>query len=630
MSGITSLPEFEWPDTDVSQKQIVKMLNKYLAWKKTKMATAEERAACILPFESEFGLCTGINGYWGYSKLSYNEWVFIHQLEHILNWQPEQMTDSTAKEDPIIEDFLNAIATIHFGFKIRDSSSDVDLHKNIELITESNSDRLDDPEFEISFIFNGQELGDLLETVINGIETLKENSKFGDGLIDKGQRMIYLNDLDHSISLVYDNGHIYFYDTNSKSKPLLISDFDTLIEKIYQSFDRTNTSERMPIHMRVYRLEELNFNAKLNKLNQYIDPIEYCKDKLDDAELVADIVEHPEIQLMLARFNQHEVFEKLTRLGYSFSADEPHAAALLYKAIDHNSHETLFWMLANGFDVYSTHTINDIELSILEWAAILKKKEAITILLAFDYRLNDEEKDFLQDAFSPKELDDIFEHAINLSKRLLNLPSVLNLDRSSAREIAMFLRECYLLEQSGKNLNKIKVKKHDKTYTGLKALEAIVTSFKEKSSCDMYDFAERVEIYHLLKLFKRDHLRFSGSQKIWQLLGNIENQITGKKISQHTEQDFLEIGLVMAELQDLISKNKKSPRLVAEAKRIKSNIQNYLRHNGIESLDDYLEQIQERKGMRNYLFFFPKRENETKETNISFSKDVAPCLKYRD
>lgn len=537
----------------------------------------------------------------------------VKSLKHVLTWIKKKLSSD---EDPVVEDFLNAIAFLQFDFTLR-KSNQTDLTKSFWLLQEhadqeknQSIEKIAAPEFEITFAFDFYMLKQLLEDVV------------------KPHKMIYLTTMEHTIGLIYDGVNYYLYDSNYQHDPVKTENLEQITYNIFHdTFEMTDFEACLHLHLRVFDIERPNAIPV-----EYPDPNEYCAAYLQDTDIAAKIASNPATLKLIAQFNQFEILENLTRQGYKLEYDKKRP--LLIYAILWKCTETLFWILANGIDLYSEYYVdledNNSTLSPMQCAAEGKNKEAATLLLAFGYEVKTSELDALYRHFTGQEIDEIQAHALALNKKMLHVPEEFALDKANGREIVMFLRDSKLKMEMGMKTSEIKLTNNGSKYAGVSALQQIARVFNGPSSDDIFDVAERMEIYDLLNFFKRTNFHYAGSKKISELMKAISKQVTSKPIEQHSKNDLLEIGVIWEDLELIINNNSKDntkKNVVALATDTKEQIRKYFATNGINDFAEHLRGLlRDSPQQRCYLFFTPFKDGHTEA--ISFEKDIAPKLKF--
>lgn len=640
------LPQFVWQNEgqtiDYSQEAIIKKVNEYLEWKKSLQVPNEsaEDTPVITTQNIENGLCSGLSVYWLYAKRTGVEWEFIHRLQHLLFWDPDKLSNPNAKEDQIIEDFLNAIFLLNFSDVILPAVWQHNFHASFALIFGPNAERISKPEFTITLTFTKSILSDFLPNIIHP------------------NKMIYINNAKHAIALMYANDKYYVYNNGFSDGAIETDNYDWVIDIIFAAF---SADDLVNLHIGIFDLErpdlkalnarsyviehlnllgQANMDKKLYNLQltdefsdkelqiespvKYPDPEQVIQEALNIPGYAEHMIANPEVQSFLVRFNQYKTLEILASKGMQIAQNinAPHNAVQQY------SIETLFWLLANGTSVYERHIPSGLTLLLL--ACVAENKPALALLFAFGYELGfDENDDLFEVHFNIQERNDIYRHAIDLRKKLLHVPDILNLDTASSRDVMMFLRTAKLRILSNNSLEEIKITFKHKEYFGLAALSKIADYYNASSNGDIYDFAERAEIYNLLKFFAEHKFKFSGSDKLLSLLKTLIKKITSKAFEEHSENDLIEIALIMDRLQEIIKTNPKSwskQTLIKQAQVDIDKINAYFADVGIDSIQDYVKALQANRHQRNYLFFSPARDAQ--EEDISFNRDIAPLLRF--
>lgn len=640
------LPQFVWQNEDqainYSQEAIIKKVKEYLEWKKSLQTPNEfdKDRPLITTKNIEDGLCSGLSVYWLYAKRTGVEWEFIHRLQHLLFWDPDKLSNPDATEDPIIEDFLNAIFLLNFSDVVLPTVWQHNFHSSFALIFGPNAERISKPEFTISLSFTKTILSDFLEGIIYP------------------NKMIYINNAAHAIALMFNDGKYYLYNSGFVDGAIETDDYDWVINLIFAAFGAEDLAnlhigifdlvqpDLKTLNARSYVIDHINIlgqsgmDKKLYNMRltdeysdkdltttteiQYPDPDKVVQEVLNIPGYAEQIIANPEVQSFFVRFNQYKTLEILASKGMQIAhnINAPHDAVQQY------SIETLFWLLANGTSVYERHT--QLGLTLLHLACASLNKPALALLLAFGYEIGFDENDILFEIFfNLKERNEIYRHAIDLRKKLLHVPDVLDLTTQTSRDVVMFLRTAKLHILAHGSLNAIKITIKHKEYIGLTALRKIAGYFNAPSNGDIYDFAERTEIYKLLKFFAVQQFKFSGSAKLLSLLKSVAKKITSKKFHEHTENDLIEIALIMDRLQELIKtvpKNYYKRAIIKQAQIDIDKINAYFADVGIDSIHDYVKGLQANRHQRNYLFFSPARDAH--EEDITFKKDIAPLLRF--
>lgn len=590
----TTLPKFTWPVGDCSQAQVLIKLQEYLVWKKSKLKTAKEKAACRLPFADVEKLCSGLTIYWLYCKHTAAEWEFIQQLEYLLKWQPTY-AKAESKVDTNIEDFINTIEFLQHDVELRHDVEQEHIDKSLSTLLPSYMHKVSTAEFSISFVFDRSALNDLLQ------KTLHAN------------KMIYLSNGRHSIGVLFNAGNYFIYDPAFNQGAISFHDTESLAKEIFLAFEARNASY-ISLHMSIFDLEydKEYLNEEQLQDSTYPNPIEYCQNLLTTTEYCKAVIEQPGIAAFLVRYNQAELLESLTRKGLTIDFAPPGDKPLAWLAINQSGPEVLFWLLANGADLYIEHE----RWNLFDLAAHNQNKPALVLLLAFGYELPKDLTE-LHKNFTREEIREIFQHAIALNQQLLNSTNSLDLNTASPRDIVMFLRTALLKLQLVKSINEIEITFNDIKLRGVNAIKQISAYFKQNKANDIFAIGEKTEIYALLKKFNNRSFKFTGSKELIKLIDQVKLDISKLNPDQTSPNNLLEIGLIIDELSAICNaKFRLTPskiRLRQHAKAAKIAIEMYLSKHGITDIHEHIKKMQQNNAQRNYMFFTPKAQGAPEE-----------------
>lgn len=590
----TTLPKFTWPAGDCSQARILAKLQEYFAWKRSKLKTAKEKAACEFPFPDVEKLCSGLTIYWLYCKRTGAEWEFIHNIEYLLNWTPNIVPDDKIT-DKNLEGFINIIEFLQNDVELRNGIEQENIDKSLATLLPSYMHNVSAAEFSVSFVFDRTTLTDLLQNAIHA------------------NKMIYLSNGRHSIGVLFNDGKYFIYDPAFSQGAISFHDTESLAKEIFLAFGANNQSY-ISLHMSVFDLEYAKdyLNEEQLENSVYPNPIEYCQNLLNIPEYCIAVIEQPGIAAFLVRYNQAELLESLTRKGLDIDFAPQGEKPLAWLAINQGGPEVLFWLLANGADLYIEHE----RWNLFALAAYRQNKPALVLLLAFGYELPKDLTE-LHKNFTRAEIKDIFLHAISLNQRLLNSPPHLDLNAASPRDIVMFLRNALMKLQLLKSINDVQLTFNGITLNGINAIKQIGAYFKQNQNNDLFAIGEKTEIYALLKKFNNRSFKFTGSRELIKLIDQVKQDITKLNIEQISPNDLLEIALIIDELSAICNaKFRLTPskiRLRQHAKAAKNAIETYLRRHGITDIHAYTKKMQQNHAQRNYMFFTPKAQGGLEE-----------------
>lgn len=612
MAALSALPQHNWPALNYDQNRIIDKLEEYLKFKrkkirqnlkhKSKKLVKQELENCVLPYHSTEGLCSGLTAYWLYLKLNGEEGKFIHELTHLLNWNSKQMP-AGATEDPIIERFMNATEVLQYDYILRFRQNEVtqeNLPASFKLLLPAHAEQLR-TEFSISFVFSPQTLSKLIVDVV------------------KPNKMVYLNNIEHAMGFMYSGGVYYLYNSSSRNPPLAYNSAEELAAAIFAEYAPFNA------HRQHLTLQMGIFDVETTPMPNYPNPTVYCLDLLATSQ-VNWLQSNYDIAHVLVKKGAYELLDQLIKLGLPLNKRITETETLAGIAIKNQDWQMLYLLLANGADMSAKH----LHSTLWDHALLHRDHQAVILLLAFGYE-PPADLGMLPYSFSEEELANIKAQSINLQKQLIHARDTLDLATASGHDLVAFLKHTKLKIQLGQPLDAVTIYYQGEPLTGHDALRAIMQYYKTPSNGDAFDFAQKAEIYKLLKFFKVAHFRFQGSSELLDLLGKIAKQITEKPIEAHTGNlnEMIEIAVILDQLQELAEQpTRMQPnkmRVSHKAASTKRAIEKYLRANNIPSIQAYLVAAQPESHQRNYLFFSVDRAGTTPE--VSYMRDVAPMLR---
>lgn len=593
-----TLAEYPWPEIAIDQDVLYNKLSQYIDFKrnlikhdtsKSEAQKKKELENCVLPFNTANGLCSGLVQYWLYLKRDGNEDEFIRQLEYIANWRKEQLDGLEFKQDSILEQFLNNVESLHFDFMLRynEGIKQESIAESLNFLLEPHQEQVRQ-EFNLSFVFNKPALQNTIDEFV------------------KPNKMVYLNNMHHALGLMRSGDSFYLYDPGYKpaqNKPGVqkFSNSKDLVKAIFSSYTKHNKSKDfLTLYMSFLDIGEEN-------VAEYKNALDYCDSLIKAFNFNTGTFLQSDILHVLVKFHDLKTLKYLLSLGVRFDVKTSFADTLLGIAIVDHDYTLLYLLLCNGADLNSTHN----NLNLWQQAIFSKNPEALALLLAFGYP-PPEDKSFLSAGFSQQQTAKIFTTALQLHTELLHVPAELDLSASNAHDITMYLRHARLMRQLGREPNFV-VHFDGNSYQGIDALYQISNYYKNTAHNDMFDAAQKTEMYSLLKFFKADRFKFKGSKELVNLLSIIEKQIYAKKLDEHSKEEIIEIGIIMDQLEQILMMptgiNPGKHYLHFKAAHLKDVINKYLRKNGISSLKDYINQQDKESMQRNYIFFTLDKDN---------------------
>jgi len=516
------------------QKQLLNKLEHYLNARSKKNPAYITTNGHKLPYESHTGLCAGLVAYWLYCKRLNKDSEFIANLEYILNWDSKSFIKSTAKDDPLIEDFLNAIELLNFHSKIMPDVTQRDLRASFALLTDKKENQIAEPEFKITFAFNKIMLEQLFLNVV------------------RNNKMIRLGNGEHAVGLMRNGDTYSYYNPENKHGPQTFTATAEIVTAVFRDFKQfSHSHDYLALNLIAYDLE-----LTRNEDSKYPSAIQYCVDLLQNPENKKPVFNNKDILELALICKDYKIIELLIN-NDCVTFKDVHNRSALSMAIMYESPVIVYALLMSGADL-SSASIPALGSNLWQLTLLNENTEVMKMimimLLAFGLELTHDDIINAQHKF-PQSFKKIAEHAVALNLKLLNLPDSLNLDRATGEEIIAFLRNAKLRVQCGIKLKDVTIQNQGKTVAGLTALELIVQHYHTNTSDAIEVLPQQTEIYKLLKFFKNENLKFKGSDDLLAIIKKIGKKIVSQDIRKYTASDHAEIDKIIAELYDLSKEN---------------------------------------------------------------------------
>lgn len=600
----------QWPKIDVSQRALLSQFKKYFAFRRNqikanKKLTKEEKSIalknCHLPYSIDEGFCSGITSLWLYYKSLDKEDIFIKLITNALYWREADTPDDVMKSrdiDDLFEELFQAIAflqtkhiLLHNSDKNKKSPENIAYSFEFLLPDSKSADPMSavEQEFNLSFVYTKESLAQMIEDLV------------------KNNKMIYLNNVYHAIGLVLTDGKYYLYDPNHKSKPMVFNNSHDVANAIFTQYKPYNNSkDKLTLYTSF-------LNSSNTKLAIYPSKHEYCAELINKYKYDSNIINDDSLIHLLVKNNEIKTFQLLLNHGLLVNKPSNFNETYAGLAISNNKkeYEMLYLLLCNNTDIQSEH----LDLSLFSIASMYNNYHALTLLLAFGYEPNTHELTNLK-AISEELFNAVINTAINLQKEFLDPPKIMNI--KDPHGIIMYLRQKKLEQHKlEKNIDIELQDEKGQVFQNENAINKLLEEYHCMLHGNMYDATYKGELYKLLKHFSKNSADFHGSSELISLFTEIANSITAKKITDHSQNDLIEISIIIQQLNELIAKplnfNPHKYFICYEAKNIKHKIDRYLKKNGIESLENHIHKEQLNKWQRNYIFFTPSQKNQTSE-----------------
>ncbi len=622
---------------DHNQKNLLRTIDKYLDLKREKLLAARIPGVSIdytLPFGSLYGMCSGLEAYWLYSKRMNRERQFIKHIEYASTWDPQNFDESQALEDSYLESLINIISFLHNEQHLLENTRQDNLSGSVNFLFSDFNRQPIAQEFALTFVYTQNKLAEFIQAYCHDNKMVRVDNGF------------------HVVGFIKMGGILHFYDSFSKLGPQEVSDAKKLSSQIFASLTKQCKSNRY-LALRI-TISDLASEPK----PKYPDPIDYSKAAMQDPIYKRAVLQHRNIFHLAARYNDYDVLNLLFDQGYKYipwnlnDDTELNEAVALNdaKEIDYllDHHVPIEYRTRNGITPFGTAIIeNSPELMYklfqsgadimrepirgftpVELAITYKKAEPLILLLALGADITKEQVINMRKLFGQATEQKITDRALELNSTILKVPTVLDLNKSTGRDIVVFLLHKELANKLGYPIGNIKVMKEGLPLTGHFALQAIADYYESKADSDIFSFPEKVEIYRLLREFDVDRFDFDGNAHLLQLIKQVPKLIGS--IKEYTAADLIEISKVLDELTDL-SAYKLSFNLIGDmyvsykARAAKHAIEAILRRNGITDLNQSIENLKRPRGLITSPLFFSVDRTEEPEL-LSYQSDIAPSL----
>lgn len=273
-----------------------------------------------LPFDTEYGMCSGIMASWLYRKRVGEEEFFINRLEFALQATPDQ------HNTPAISELMNEINFFQLDQRLRDGILQDDYAASFDYVLPKNYPRVMPAEFAISFVFNLKSLTQLI------IDTTFEN------------KMVRFDNGFHAIGLMYSNKKYCMLDPTSSLGPVTFATTQVyeVAAEIMKGLSKTCKSfGYVAIYISIY---DVNDNpVKVT----YPNAIDYCKELLADPKYKQAVINHKNILHLNMRFNQYK-FQDLLFPDYKYIPWEFNKDTEYDEAIFSNNIEKIRYLAEHG------------------------------------------------------------------------------------------------------------------------------------------------------------------------------------------------------------------------------------------------------------------------------------------
>jgi len=232
-----------------------------------------------LPFDTGFGMCSGLVADWLYRKRIGEEELFINRLEFALEATPE------IQKSGAVSDFMNEINFFQLDQRLRDGILQDDYAASFDYGLPKNYPRVTPAEFAISFVFNLKSLTELI------LDTAFDN------------KMVRFDNGFHTIGLMYSHNKYYLYDPESPFGPRGFEAtriYDVAAEIIKGLAKFCKSLNHVAIYMSIYDIIDKPIVA------QYPNAINYCQALMLDPAYKAAVLPNQNILHLNMRYNLYE------------------------------------------------------------------------------------------------------------------------------------------------------------------------------------------------------------------------------------------------------------------------------------------------------------------------------------
>jgi hypothetical protein len=599
MFDTNKLPEFVFPlNLDVSQAKIIAQLKKYFAFKRSKIHDPIIQRQCVLPYNSECGLCSGLSAYWLYCKCARKESEFINKLEYFLNWHEDN--NPNIVEDPKIEDFINAIEFLQFDANLRHGVKQTDIHESFELLLPEHYPQVNQAEFKTTFVFTKESLAKILDNTV------------------LPNKMIMISNSYHAIGLVYSGDLYYLYDPQFKHGPKIYANPADLSEAILKSLGYfCKSKEYLAINLNA-------FDFKSRPKGRYPQIKDYFKSLTNNSNYKQALLKNQHIFDLAVWHKDDELANYLIQEGMDLNIRTPKGLIPLESAMLEDNFPMFYKLLAAGAN---PNLKTSQGMSLWDLAIRLKNNQALIMLAALCTDVSKNGFNYMISlGFANKRA--VIEHAILLNKQLLNAQDILNINAANIQEIIAFLRHAKLKIQLGYDIDSIIIEKDDQQIIGIDALNNIAKFCQQLHSDGVSYVEQKKEIYELLNYLATTNFCFDYYKELLKNLTAIEDKINHKNITQYSHSDLLKLAMAIEQLYSLATHwntlNPKKMYLCCRANIAKNYIEQYLANNELASIKEEITKLHDNANKRKHLLFMPRNQEEVA---ISYSKDIAPLLK---
>lgn len=535
------------------QAEIIVKLKTYLAAK-----------GDVIDDRMDAGLCAGLVAYWLYAKANGEEGSFLHKLQYISDWNAEKLRQSGRTIDMTIEQFLNVVLSLHNTNSTVPGTRQIDLDVGLNLLLNQYQDKVSTAEFSISFLFNKQQIIDLIVAVV------------------RPNKMIRISNGLHVIGLMLSDAVYTLYDPESTVGAKEFKSPEQLANEIFVGLSKFCKSKNyLAMNLMVFDLET-------NKPAAYsIDPDEYYRMQLLNPAIKKEAMQHKYLFYLLAKFNDFDAMDLLFANGYVFNESIHYQASELSEAISYYDEKKIAYLLSHDIAIdpktngiltpaaaaITTHNNKMLfELllrganpnkrsmknkALLEIALMDNNYEAIVLLLVSGMELSAEGLDLIHKKFTTDITERLFEYAIEMQHNLLKLPAIVNLDSESGSVMYKLLQHLKLVSQLECSLDRIKAQYHKRDISGQEVINVLLDIYNNESISDKLHAVDKSKMYKLLMYFFPNLPEHNSKQLLAKMqdmqrrLVDIVDKFTEVPFEKHSKDELLEIQTILENIHQL-------------------------------------------------------------------------------